>query len=148
MRVLVDADSCPVKAEIIILAAKYEVSVILIMSTAHYNLQETGSVEVVIVESSYQAVDMAIVNRIKSGDIIITQDYGLSALVLSKKGKPISPRGKIFTEKNIDLALSQRHINEKIRRGGGRVKGPKSFTQEDRERFKYNFEVLLQSSKN
>ncbi|MHB8170916.1 MAG: YaiI/YqxD family protein [Thermincolia bacterium] len=142
-RILVDADSCPVKDIIIDLAASYGIEVIFIASMSHYSHQ-VQSVQWVYVDSHSQAVDLAISNRVQPGDIVVTQDYGLAAIVLGKRGKAISTRGKIFTQANMDLLLEQRNIEARIRKGGGRTKGPKALTKEDRQRFADNLIKLIQ----
>ncbi|MEL7568909.1 MAG: DUF188 domain-containing protein, partial [Dehalobacterium sp.] len=83
-------------------------------------------------------------NRIEGGDIVVTQDFGLGALALGKGGKALSPRGLIFTGENINGLLMQRHISAKVRRSGGRTKGPSSFSREDRNNFLKSLLKLLE----
>ena len=75
---------------------------------------------------------------------MITQDYGLAAMVLARKAHAINQNGLIFTDENIGSLLASRHISQKIRRGGGRTKGPKKRTKEQVKRFIVNFEKLIQ----
>ncbi|MGF7185513.1 hypothetical protein GGQ84_001602 [Desulfitispora alkaliphila] len=143
MKLLIDADSCPVKDEIQEVAAKYSVNVFFVMSTAHFSSASLNCGQVILVDSSSQAVDMEIVNRASRGDIVVTQDYGLAALCLAKKCKAITPRGKIISDKDIEMLLEARHASEVIRKSGGRVKGPKSFHKECSLQFKRNLKLLL-----
>jgi uncharacterized protein len=133
-RVVVDADACPVKAEIIATARHYKVPVILVASYAH-RLQAEDGVEVVQVDSVDQAADLAIANRLRARDVLVTQDFGLAAIGLAKRAIVISNRGQIYTEGTIDFLLERRNEQSRVRRGGGRTKGPKAMTDEDRKVF-------------
>jgi len=134
-KIIVDADSCPVKGVIIKVARDTSVPVLVIASIAHRIAAETGEISVIEVDNVPQAADIAVINNTSAGDIVVTGDFGLASIVLSRGAVPLSPRGYVFNEKNIDRLLLQRHIDAKIRRGGGRTKGPRSFCLEDRENF-------------
>ncbi|GIO85304.1 UPF0178 protein YqxD [Paenibacillus faecis] len=138
-RIVVDGDSCPVKAEIAETARRFGIKVLMVSSYDHV-LRESEGVEVVQVDRSQQSADLYIANHIASGDIVVTQDYGLAALALAKSCKTMSPRGDIYHPGNIDYLLERRHYQAKARRGGRHSKGPKPFTDEDRTHFT---EVLL-----
>jgi uncharacterized protein YaiI (UPF0178 family) len=69
-------------------------------------------------------VDFALVNRILPGDIVITQDYGLAAMCLSKMAVVLNQDGMEYTGDNIDALLLARHTAKKIRDSGKRLKGP------------------------
>jgi uncharacterized protein len=133
-RVIVDADACPVKTEIIATARNYKVPVILVASYAH-RLQSEDGVEVVQVDSVDQAADLAIANRLRARDVLVTQDFGLAAIGLAKKAIVLSNRGQIYSEGTIDFLLDRRNEQSRVRRGGGRTKGPKAMTAEDRKVF-------------
>lgn len=143
-RLIVDADSCPIKDEIINLGKEFQVSVILVASFAHYT-EELEGAKIYYVDSFSQSVDLFIANFIKSGDIVITGDFGLASMVLKPDVKAISFRGIEYTKDNIDMLLAQRHYSSKVRRGGGRVKGPKAFSNIDRENFVENMRRILKS---
>lgn len=143
MKIIVDADACPVKAEILAVGKERNIPITFIMSMCHVSHGDTGA-EVIVVDSLPQAVDMMIVNIVKQGEIVVTQDYGLAALVLGKKAKALSPHGKIFTTRNIDYLLEQRHFSAKIRRAGGKTKGARAFTEEDRVKFITSLIQLLE----
>ena len=72
---------------------------------------------------------MYVVNNCSSGDIIVTQDYGVAALCLPKGARCISPSGYIFNEENIERLLFERHIKSEIRRAGGRINSIKNEAQ-------------------
>jgi len=142
MKILVDSDSCPTKDEIIEVAQKYNLRVTFISSHSHI-ITVPEEYEVIVVGNAKDEADYAIINRTETGDIVVTQDYGLAAMSLAKKAYAISPRGHIYKDTNIDGLLNQRHIGQKIRRAGGRTKGPKALKKEDREKFLSNLEWLV-----
>lgn len=143
MQILVDADACPHQIQKIILELTESLKhkCLFISTYAHFNSQDNK--KFLYVDSSFQAVDMVIANRVAVGDVVVTQDYGLAALVLAKGGKAISTRGLIYSSHNIDQLLEQRHLMAKVRKSGGRYSGPAKINQEDLERFRRNFSDLL-----
>ncbi|MFZ5946076.1 MAG: YaiI/YqxD family protein [Bacillota bacterium] len=147
MRIYVDADACPVKEVIVEVAQEYKIPVTMVCSLSHYSTNTYETVEYIFVDNIPQAADMAIINRIKPGDIIITQDYGLASLVLKKGVIPLHHTGKRYTNENIDQLLLKRHISAKIRRGGGKTPGPKAFTKEDKARFRQSLIKAVLESK-
>ncbi len=134
-RIIVDADSCPVNDIIVKVAEETATPVLIIASVSHQMNFANANLKVLTVDNVPQAADIAVLNNVASGDIVVTGDYGLASLVLSKGATPLSSRGFVYTVRNIDRLLLQRHIETKIRRGGGRTKGPKAFTADDRRRF-------------
>ncbi len=144
MKIIVDADASPVKNEIINLAATYHLPVILVMSIAHYSLQDLPShVETVYVEKGMDQADFKIVQLAKPGDLIVTQDYGLASLLLPKTCRVIHHQGYEYTDQNINQLLEQRHYHALERNAGIRTKGPTAFTAADREKFKKYFAQIL-----
>ncbi|WP_301107656.1 YaiI/YqxD family protein [Sporosarcina sp.] len=131
--ILVDADGCPVINETIAIANEFEMPCVLICDTAH-EMHRDGA-ETITVSKGADAVDFVLVNRIKKGDIVVTQDYGLAAMALAKQGLPIDQNGRWYTNDNIDQLLYARHQAQKIRRAGGRLRGPKKRTAEQSEGF-------------
>jgi len=142
VKVIVDADACPVKGIVIRVCRTGKVPVLLISCLAH-TLQEEEGVSVVQVDTAPQSTDMAIMRHLVPGDIVVTGDYGLAALVLGSRGRALSPRGSQFLDKNIDALLEKRHLEAKVRRGGGRTKGPHAFSAEDRRRFEEALTALI-----
>ncbi len=144
MKIFVDADACPVKEAIMDITARMRLEVVFVVSTASY-FDRGWRVEKILVDSFPQAVDIAIINRVETGDVVVTQDYGLASLILGKGGQAISPRGYVFHDKNIDRLLQQRHVRQEARKAGARMKGPKKRSKEDETRFCKNFAHLLES---
>lgn len=143
MKIIIDGDACPGISIIEKIAKKNEVPVIIYCDIHHF-LQSDYS-EVKIVDSGFQSVDMYVMNETKKGDIIVSQDYGVAAICLSKKAKVINPKGYVYTENNIERLLEERHMSQKIRRGGGKTSNPKKRTEEDDIRLEKNLIRLLMS---
>ena len=87
--------------------------------------------------------DFAIVERLQAGDVVVTQDIGLASMVLGRDAAAIGVRGRVYDKATIDMQLFIRHEEKKVRRAGGRTRGPAAFTSEDRARFKRNLTELL-----
>ncbi|ODG93526.1 MULTISPECIES: YaiI/YqxD family protein [Bacillaceae] len=143
MKILIDADGCPVVSETIKIAAEFKINVLLLCDTAHI-MQREGA-ETIVVSQGADAVDFALVNRVVSGDLVITQDYGLAAMVLSKQAYVLNQNGFQYTNENIDSLLHTRYVSKKIRNAGGRVKGPKKRQKLDNANFENGLRKLLSS---
>ncbi|CAG7606000.1 hypothetical protein PAESOLCIP111_00869 [Paenibacillus solanacearum] len=144
MKIIVDADACPVKSEIIRAAAQFGVQVLMVASFDH-RLQPAEGIQIVQVDRSDQSVDLYIANHIKAGDVLVTQDFGLAALALGKKAWAVSNRGQLYSDRTIDFLLERRHEQAKQRRGGKHSKGPRAMTDEDRVFFLQCLTKLLRS---
>ncbi len=141
----IDADACPVTRDAISIARAAGLGVVIVANVTQ-NLDRYTSrsgVEAVQVSSGADAVDFAIVERLESGDTVVTQDIGLAAMVLGRGARAISPRGRVFHLATIDAELAVRHAEAKLRRSGGRHGGPSPFTEEDREHFRDRLEWLV-----
>lgn len=143
MKIIIDGDACPGISIIEKIAKKYEIPIIIYCDIHHF-IQSDYS-EVKVVDSGFQSVDMYVANQTKQGDIVVSQDYGVAAMCLSKKAKVINPKGFIYDEKNIDRLLEERHISQKIRRGGGKTSNPKKRTEEDDLRLERNLAKLIEN---
>jgi len=143
VKIIVDGDACPVKDEIIAIARSFNVPVCMVASFDH-RLPQVENVEMVQVDRSSQSADMFIINRARSGDLVITQDFGLACLAIAKQAYTLSFRGEVYNDDNIDYLLERRAEAAKRRRQGQRMKGPKALTADDRKRFQQNLTKLLQ----
>ncbi|MBY7142130.1 YaiI/YqxD family protein [Virgibacillus sp. NKC19-3] len=136
MKIYVDADASPVKDIVVSIAQDAQIPVVLVKSFAHFSNNEEGDgVETVYVDTGAEAADYKIMKLAKKGDIIITQDYGLASLGLAKGCTVLHHKGFMYTNENIDHLLQTRYMNAMARKSGKRTKGPKAFTQEDRDKF-------------
>ncbi len=141
MRILVDGDGCPVLDIVQQAAEKFEVNLIVFTDLNHQHQLEYG--KLITVDQGYQSVDMELFNQLENGDIVITSDYGLAALALSRETAVLSFSGRRFTEKNIDRLLAQRHLHFKERRRTGRHTTHKKRSEKDDKRFKKNLIAII-----
>ena len=143
MKILIDADGCPVVDLTVRLAEKYGIECTILCDTSHEFNREGA--KTVVVEKGADSVDFRIVNLVGEGDIVVTQDYGLAALCLARKAIPVSQNGMVYTDKNIDQLLFTRYVSKKIRKAGCRMKGPSKRTPEQDKAFAAALEKLIQA---
>ena len=96
-----------------------------------------------MVDQGADSADFALVGRIAPGDLVITQDYGLAAMCLTKGAQVIDQNGMRYTVDNIDTLLAQRAESAKLRRAGARVKGPARRTTEQNDAFLSAFDQMI-----
>ena len=144
MEIYIDADGCPVTDLTIRLAKQYGVPCTVFCDTAHQI--ERDGVRTVTVSKGADSVDFALVNCICAGDLVITQDYGLAAMCLSRKAIPIHQDGMIYTDDNIDSLLFFRAAAKKVRNAGGRLKGPSRRTAAQDQSFAAALERILREA--
>ena len=141
MQILVDADACPVKQIIVRLAKQRNIPVTMLIDTSH-ELND-GYSKIITVDKQTDSVDYALMGLLNREDIVVTQDFGLAAMVIGKGARAVNQNGLIYTDDNMDKLLMERHIGQKIRRGGGRTKGPAKRTKDDDAQFEAAFEMLI-----
>ena len=142
MKIIIDADACPVVDIALEMATEREIPVTIVCDNAHYIVRENA--QTVVVDKGADSADIKIANTAARGDIVITQDYGLAALVLAKGCKALNQNGLIYTNENIENLLYSRFVNKKIRLSGGRTRGPSKRTAEDDAAFIKSFTGLLE----
>ena len=146
--VIIDADGCPVAKSAAKICYEYNASCVLVCDSAHiFSPQSVYNAKVVTVAQGADSADFYIVNHIAENDIVITQDYGLAAMCLAKRTYVINQNGQVYTDQNIGGLLEKRAIGKKIRRSGGRTKGPKKRTVEQDELFIKTLRRLLSNGK-
>ncbi len=141
MKIIVDADACPKAVLQICIKTgnKYDLPVWTVASFNH----NIASAHHVVVGNASQEADLKVLNLAQKNDIVVTQDWGLAAMILGKQAKCISPDGRVFRSDNIEFLLEERELKAKYRRGGGRTKGPKKRTPENDRRFQTGLERLI-----
>lgn len=142
MKVLVDADACPVTDITVGLCKKFSKACILFCDTAH-EFHRDGA-QTLVFDKGADSVDFALVNRVDAGDIVVTQDYGLASMCLAKNAYVLHQDGWQYTEYNIQALLLQRHEAKKLRMAGGRTKGPSKRKAAQNEAFEKALQQLLQ----
>ena len=132
MNIFIDADGCPVVDIAVRTAGKYGISCTVICDTAH-SIQRKGA-DTIIVDKGADSADFRLVNLVDADSIVVTQDYGLAAMCLSKRAAVLNQDGRRYTEDNISGLLEFRAVSARIRRSGGRTKGPSKRTaQQDKD---------------
>lgn len=134
-KILVDADSCPVKDIIVKIAKEYAFEVIMFADTSHI-INEDGYSQIITVDKHSNSADIVLINAALKGDIIITQDYGVASMALSKLCFCINNNGMIYSENNIDRLMFERHLSSKLRRAGRKASKFKKRISADNENFK------------
>ena len=121
----------------------YNISVTLFCDTNH--VLKSAYSKVRIIGSGADAVDFALVNSCRAGDIVVTQDYGVAAMALARGAYAINQDGWLYTNENIEDLLAKRHFIKKMRNATHKhhLKGPRKRTVEDDEKFTQAFEQLL-----
>lgn len=144
MKIIIDADACPVVDIAVGIAKERNLECILVCDNTHF-IQKDGA-ETVIVDKGADSADCKIANLTEKRDVVITQDYGLAALVLGKGGKALNQNGLIYSDTNIENLLFTRFIGKKERMAGNRTKGPKKRTAQDDVDFIKAFNLCLDSN--
>lgn len=141
MRLLIDADGCPVVDIAVATAKAYQIACLILCDTAH--VFDKPCATTLIFPKGADSVDFALVNMLESGDVVVTQDYGLAAMCLARNACPIDQNGKLYTPDNIDAMLMSRHTAKKLRDSDQRLKGPSKRTPAQNSSFKAALEKLL-----
>ena len=141
MTVYIDADGCPVVDIAVKIAKQAGVDCIIVCDTSH--VFEKDGARTITVSRGADSVDFALVNMIQKGDIAVSQDYGLAAMILARGAIPVSQDGMIYSDENIGALLHQRHTAKKIRMSGGRLKGPAKRTPEQDIAFEKTLRELI-----
>ncbi len=124
------------------IASKFNIDIVYVAAYNHTTDKTFGG-HWVFVDTGKEEADLYIVNHVNKQDIVISQDIGLAGLLIRKNVIFITPRGKQYTEANIDTALQFRYLSAMERRGGKYTKGPKKFTDEDTLNFITTLEKIL-----
>lgn len=162
----IDADACPVTREALAGARAARIPCVIAGNTTQNlerrirrddprdadhargrdNTHPGFWVEVLDVSTGADSADFAIIECLEPGDVVVTQDIGLASMALGRGAAAIGVRGHIYEKATIDMQLFIRHEEKKVRRAGGRTKGPSAFTDDDRERFTRNLAKLLKDA--
>jgi len=129
MKIVIDADACPKSALRVCMNAGREYGIpVWTVASIHHHIESDHHV---VVGDASQETDIKIINMTDDGDVVITQDWGLAAMVLGKGAKCLSPTGREFCSDRVAFLLEEREVKSRFRRGGGRTKGPRKRTVED-----------------
>ena len=144
MRIWVDADACPGAVRDIVLRAaeRLRVSTVFV-ANKRLSLPRSEYVSSVQVGAGLDVADQHIASNAQSGDLAITQDIPLAALLVARGAVVMDPRGELFTPENIDERLSVRNFMQELREGGVMTGGPAGFSAQDRQQFAATFDREL-----
>ena len=142
VRILVDADACPVKDEIYKVAWRREVPV-TVVSNSHLRIPQHPLVTRVVVSDGFDAADDWIAEAADAQAVVITADILLADRCLKAGATVIAPTGKPFTTASIGGAIATRAIMADLRAGGEQLGGPKPFVPADRSRFLQALDTAL-----
>ena len=145
MRIWIDGDGCPVISNAIAIAKSEKIPVTVVKN--HAVQVKSDYAEIVTVDVTRDAADFYIVNHMKKYDVVVSQDYGLAAMVLSKQGICVNQNGREVTVQNIDLILTQRHHNRVDREKNKKYTKFKKRTKEDDIAFEDAFKLLIRKNR-
>ena len=144
MRILIDADGCPVVDLTVSIARAHQTECLILCDTSHV-FEKPGTATLTFSKGA-DSVDFALVNLLRPGDIVITQDYGLAAMCLARRARVLNQDGMEYTDENIDSLLLARHTAKKIRNSGGRLKGPSRRKPDQDEAFARALRGILEQA--
>lgn len=142
MKILVDADACP-RSVLQICMRWGNHKGIPVWTVASFNHNIVSDHHVVVGNASQEA-DIKLMNLAETGDIVVTQDWGLAAMLLGKGARAISPAGREYNNQTMDFLLEEREVKAKVRRAGGRTKGPSKRSTADDQHFEHTLRRMLE----
>lgn len=143
IEIFVDADGCPVKDEVYVVATRHGVPVALV-ANARQHVPEGFGVELVVVERGPDAADDWIVEHVRPGDVVVTADIPLAARCLAAGARVLGTQGRVFDEDSIGDRLATRDLKEQLRGAGVMTGGPPPLSARDRSRFQAKLDELVQ----
>lgn len=144
MKVWVDADACPVVIKEILYRAANRVKVpTIFVANTFLKLPPSPFIQLLTVGKGFDVADSRIVQELNSGDLVITADIPLAALVIAKQGFALNPRGELYSSANMAERLAMRNLMEELRSTGVEVSGPAAFNHADRQLFASALDTFL-----
>jgi uncharacterized protein YaiI (UPF0178 family) len=144
MHIWVDADACPgAIKEILFKAARRTGLPLSLVANHSMSVPPDKHITLTVVPSGFDAADDYIVEKIKAGDLAITNDIPLAADILAKGASAVNTRGDEFDKSSIRAALTMRDFMDTMRSSGEHTGGPKAFSQRDKQNFANALDRLL-----
>jgi uncharacterized protein YaiI (UPF0178 family) len=148
MSIWVDADACPgVIKEILFRAAERTQTQLTLVANQPLRTPPSKVIRSIQVSQGFDVADNEIVQRMNTGDLVITADIPLASEVIDQGGVALNPRGELYTTANIKARLSMRDFMETLRSSGVETGGPAAFSQTDRQNFANQLDRWLTASK-
>ncbi|MCB9640415.1 MAG: YaiI/YqxD family protein [Myxococcales bacterium] len=144
MRIWVDADATPKAVKEILFRAvdRKKITTCFVANRGMY-LPQSPYLSQVVVEKGFDVADHYIAQRVELGDLVITSDIPLAALVIDAGGVAMSHRGALYTEENVRERLSVRDFMQDLRDSGVQTGGPAPFGEADKRNFANALDRLL-----
>ena len=144
MKIWVDADACPgVIKEIIYRAAERRQIPTTLVANQMLRTPPSKYIRAIQVAHGFDVADAHIVDQVEKGDLVVTADIPLAALVIERGALAINPRGELYTPATIRERLTMRNFMEELRSAGIETGGPAAFSQADRQAFGNQLDRLL-----
>jgi hypothetical protein len=144
MKIIVDADACPVVIKDILFKAANRTGVTLLLLANHgIKIPPSPHIHFIQVMAGFDVADDEIVSRAKQNDLVITSDIPLAADVIAKQALVLSPRGEILDEQNIKARLTTRDFLDTMRASGVNTGGPPPMSQRERKDFAGHLDRIL-----
>ena len=136
MQIWVDADACPgVIKEILFRAAKRHELQVTLVANQMLRVPPSPHIRAVQVPGGFDVADAHIVDQVAAGDLVVTADIPLAALVIAKGAFALNPRGELYSAENVRQALDMRNFMDSLRGSGVDTGGPAAFNHGDRQNF-------------
>jgi uncharacterized protein YaiI (UPF0178 family) len=142
IRIYIDADACPVKAETYRVAGRHGIKV-FVVSNSLIAVPRDALIERVIVGSGPDAADDWIAEQASRGAIVVTSDVPLAHRCIKAGAEVIEPAGRVLTEASIGMALATRNLLQDLRSAGQITGGPKPFQPRDRSNFLSTLDLAI-----
>ena len=133
--IYVDADACPVKAEVYRVAERYRLKVYVVANDIMSVPRDQPNVELVVVSDRFDAADDWIAERAGARDIVVTSDVPLASRCVKAGAYVLAPNGRVFTSDSIGMSVAVRNLMQDLRAGGENLGGPAPFSKKDRSAF-------------
>lgn len=144
MKIWVDADACPVAVkEILYRAANRTRIELTLIANQMLRVPPSPWIKALQVPAGFDVADQKIAQEVVAGDVVVTADVPLAALVIAKGAVVIDPRGELLDKGNIQERLSMRNFMESLRSSGIETGGPASLSSADRQAFANQLDRLL-----
>ena len=144
LTIYIDADACPVKTEVVKVAERHQLRVVLV-ANSWMQAPRGQRIRMQVVPGSFDAADDWIVEHVAQDDIVITSDIPLASRCLHAGARILAPSGKEFSNDNIGNALATRELMSDLR-AYGVGGGPPPFGPKDRSRFLERLELVVREA--
>lgn len=144
MKIMIDADACPVAVKEILYRTTKRLELELILVANQFmRIPKSELISSIIVPEGPDEADNRIVEMTEAGDLIITADIPLADRVIKKHGVVIDPRGVLMTDANIGERLATRNLLDELRTGGLETGGPAAYSNKDKQAFSNQLDRFL-----